>query len=174
MRVLFFSSYFPNLWDGTRGIFNLQQARALSRYCEVQVVAPLQWFPVRLWHGAGPAEDPRFEVVEGLPTWRPRYLLTPGVARDSYALQMAVAALPALARIRKKYPFDVMLATWAFPDVVVGAMAARLWGHPLLGKVHSSDVYVQGSYPLRRRQIRWAMGHAHKVLAVSADLGERL
>jgi glycosyltransferase involved in cell wall biosynthesis len=174
VRILLFSSYFPTHWDPTRGIFNLQQARALSRCCEVQVVAPLQWFPVRVWHGAGPADDPHYEIVEGLPTWRPRYFLTPGVARDSYAVQMGAAMLPFLARIRKKYPFDVMLATWAFPDVVVGAAAASLCNWPLLGKVHSSDVYVQGKYALRRRQIRWAMNRTHRVLAVSQPLGDAL
>lgn len=174
MRLLLFSSYFPTTWDPTRGIFNLQQARALARHCEVRVMAPLQWFPVRLWHGAGPATDPHREVVEGLPTWRPRYFLTPGVGRATYAAQMAAATLPALARVRREYPFDVLLATWAFPDVVVGAMASRLFNVPLLGKVHSSDVYVQGRYPARRRQICWAMRHAHKVLAVSKDLGKSL
>jgi glycosyltransferase involved in cell wall biosynthesis len=97
------------------------------------------------------------------------------MARDSYALQMGAALIPFLTRFRKKhFDFDVMLATWAFPDVVVGAMAAALGKWPLLGKVHSSDIYVQAEYPLRRRQIRWAMNRAHRVLAVSAQLGERL
>lgn len=174
MRLLFFSSYFPNAADPVRGTFNLQQAHALSRHCEVRAVAPVQWFPVRLWHGAGPSAAPLRGEVEGLPTWHPRYVLTPRVARDTYPAQMAAALLPALAAIRREYRFDVLMATWAFPDLVVGAMAARLFGVPLLAKVHGSDINVQTEFPRRRRQIRWALDRAHRVLAVSGALGDRL
>jgi len=168
------SSYFPSTADPVRGTFNLQQAKALGAHCEVAAVAPIQWFPVRLWHGAGPSAAPYAETVEGLRTWHPRYALTPGIARDTYAAQMAAALLPHLARIRREYRFNVLLATWAFPDVVVGALAAQMFDVPLLAKVHGSDINVQSRYPLRRRQIRWAMNRAEKVLAVSGALRERL
>jgi glycosyltransferase involved in cell wall biosynthesis len=174
MKLLFFSGYFPNGVDPVRGTFNLQQALALNRYCEVGVVSPIQWFPVKLWHGAGPSAAPYREEVHGLPAWHPRYVLTPGIARDFYPAQMAAAVLPHLLRVRREFPFDAILATWAFPDVVVGAMASRLLGVPLLAKVHGSDVNVQSQYPLRRRQIRWAMDRAHRVLAVSGALRDRL
>lgn len=174
MRLLLLSNYFPNPTDPIRGTFNLQQARALARLCEVRVAAPVQWSPVRRWHGAGPLRVPPYEVVDGLPTWHPRYVLTPGVARGTYAAQMAAAVLPALARIRREYPFDVLLATWAFPDVVVGAAAAALAGVPLLAKVHGSDINVQTGFPWRARQIRWALNRAHRVLAVSGALRDRL
>ena len=174
MRILVLSSYFPSSVDPVRGTFNLQQFRALAERCEVRVVAPMQWFPVKLWHGAGPTKAPYFEEVQGIPTWHPRYVLTPRIGRDLYSAQMAAALLPHLARIRKEYPFDVLLATWAFPDVVVGAMMAKLCGVPLLAKVHGSDVHVQATYPLRRRQIQWALRSAHRVLAVSGALRERL
>jgi glycosyltransferase involved in cell wall biosynthesis len=174
MKLLFFSGYFPNGADPVRGTFNLQQALALNRYCEVGVVSPIQWFPVKLWHGAGPSAAPYREEVRGLPAWHPRYALTPGIARDLYPAQMAAAVLPHLLRVRREFPFDAILATWAFPDVVVGAMASRLLDVPLLAKVHGSDVNVQSQFPLRRRQIRSAMDRAHRVLAVSGALRERL
>jgi glycosyltransferase involved in cell wall biosynthesis len=174
MKLLLFSGYFPNGVDPVRGTFNLQQARALSRYCEVGVVAPIQWFPVKLWHGAGPSAAPYSETIHGLPTWHPRYVLTPGIARDTYPAQMAAAVLPHLARIRREFRFDAILATWAFPDVVVGSMASKLLGVPLLAKVHGSDVNVQSQFPRRRRQIREAMDRAHRVLAVSGALRDKL
>lgn len=174
MKLLFFSSYFPNSADPVRGTFNLQQARALARRCDLAVTAPIQWFPVKLWHGAGPSAAPYFEYVEELPTWHPRYALTPGIIRDTYPTQMAAAVLPHLARIRREFRFDVLLATWAYPDVVVGALAARMLGVPLLAKVHGSDINIQTQFPLRRPQIRWALRRAEKVLAVSEALRGRL
>jgi glycosyltransferase involved in cell wall biosynthesis len=40
--------------------------------------------------------------------------------------------------------------------------------------VHGSDINVQSQYPLRRKQIRAAMERAHRVLAVSGALRDRL
>ncbi len=174
MRILVLTNHFPGIADLQRGVFNLQQVHALRRRCEVRVAAPMQWFPVRLWHGAEPGKSPAFEEVEGIPTWHPRYFLSPRVGRDSHALQMGACLWPALNRIRREYPFDVLLATWAFPDVVVGAVAAKRWGIPLLAKVHGSDINVQSNYPLRRKQIVWALGQAHRTLAVSDALRRRM
>jgi glycosyltransferase involved in cell wall biosynthesis len=174
VKLLLFSTHFPNGALPIRGVFNLQQARSLARRCEVRVVAPMQWFPVQLGHGAGPELAPLRETWEGLETWHPRYVLTPGVARATFPLQMAAAVLPFVAKLRKDYPFDVILATWAFPDVVVGAALSRIWRVPLLAKVHGSDINVQAGFPARAGQIRWALRRAHRVLAVSGALRERL
>jgi len=174
VRALLFSSYFPNPDNPVRGTFNLQQARALARLCEVRAMAPVQWFPVRLWHGAGPTAVPYREEIEGIPTWHPRYVLTPRILRDTYAAQMGAALLPHLARVRQEYPFDVLLATWAFPEVVVGAVAAKLLNVPLIAKVHGSDINVQATFPARRRQIVWALRQAHRILAVSDALRKRM
>src|SRR5947199_166949 len=83
--------------------------------------------------------------------WRPRFVLSPAVGRDTHAAQMALQLLPHLALIRREYPFDVLLATWAFSEVVAGAIFSRLFGVPLLAKVHGTDVHVQGRFQLRRR-----------------------
>lgn len=174
MKVLLLSHQFPNRLDPQRGIFNLQQMRALSRHCEVQVAAPLAWFPIRLYEGLGPSPLPFRDEVEGLVTWYPRYLVTPGIARDARGLQMASAMVPALARIRREYPFDVLLAFWAYPDAVAGAAAARVLNVPLIAGALGSDVNEQARYPLRRAQVRWALDRAHRIMAVSRSLRERV
>ena len=40
MRLLFVSNLFPNAAEPVRGMFNAQQVAALSKLCEVTVVAP--------------------------------------------------------------------------------------------------------------------------------------
>ena len=174
MKILFFSIFFPNCEQPVLAPWNLQQARALSKYCEVRVVAPLQWFPVELWHGAGPAGAPHREEIEGLTVWHPRYFLTPGILRPTYSAQMGSVMIPYLSRIRREYPFDVILATWACPDVVVGAVASRIWKVPLLAEVLGNDINVLPKNPLIRPQIKWAMDRAHRVLAVSDSLRQGL
>jgi glycosyltransferase involved in cell wall biosynthesis len=174
MKVLLLSRTFPNAVHQQQGLFNLQQAKALSKYCEVRVASPVQWSPLRLSYGPGLALPPRRDVVEGLQAWHPRFALTPRIGRDTHALQFIAQLLPALSRIRREYPFDVLWATWAFPDVVFGAVLSRLWNVPMLAKVHGNDINLHGKFPLRRRQIRWGMSHAYRILAVSDSLRQGL
>src|SRR5438128_1673462 len=147
MKLLFLTNYFPNTREPTRGVFNLQQAQALARRCEVRVVSPVQWSPVYLSHGAGPTPVQRRVIRGALTAEHPPYFLTPGFGRNTHAFQMAAQVLPAIDRIRKDFRFDVLLAVWAFPDVVVGALAARLWKLPLLAEVIGSDINLQARYP---------------------------
>src|SRR5204862_6967242 len=81
-RILVFTSLFPTPLDPLMAAYNLQQVKALSRFCEARVLAPVQWFPVQRWHGAGPGRLPWRTDVEGLTTWHPRFVLTPAIGGD--------------------------------------------------------------------------------------------
>ena len=93
---------------------------------------------------------PPREEIEGLTVWHPRYAVLPKVALWTHAAQMRACLAPALNRIRREYSFDLLFATWAFPDVVAAAGMAARWGVPLAAKVHGTDVLTLTLYPLRR------------------------
>ena len=81
MRLLIITNLFPNALEPNRGLFNLQQFLALSRRCELTVVAPVPWFPRwRLLRGGGAwarfARVPAREAIHGIEVYHPRYLVT--------------------------------------------------------------------------------------------------
>src|SRR5207248_6787905 len=155
--------------------FNLQSFRALAEQCEeLRVVAPVRLMPRRLRCGNPDVRVPAREEIGGLQVWHPRYFLVPRVAVFTQALQMRACLSPALERIRREFPFDLLFATWAFPEVVAGAAMAARWGVPLAAKVHGADVNLFTRYPLRRRQIVRALNQACIVLSVTDALKERL
>src|SRR5262249_17031273 len=165
----------PNLSEPARGMFNLQSFQALAKHCdELRVVAPVRLLPRALRCGDPDVKVPAREEVGGLQVYHPRYALVPKIAVWTHAAQMSLCLGPAMERIRREFPFDVLYATWACPDVVAGAAMAARWGVPLAAKVHGADVNLFTRTTLRRRQILRALNQARLVLSVTEAMKERL
>jgi teichuronic acid biosynthesis glycosyltransferase TuaC len=166
---------FPNATDPHFSPFNRQQFAALGRRCEVDVLASVPWFPgARLfarWSLAGRfAGVPRSESIDGLEVEHPRYLHLPRVGRRA-AGALYAASLSAEVR-RRRGRYDVLLASWAFPDGVAGISLARVLGVPAVVKVHGSDMNVVAKMPDVARSLRRALPRASRVVAVSRPLAD--
>jgi glycosyltransferase involved in cell wall biosynthesis len=77
-------------------------------------------------------------------------------------------------RLRADFPFDAILAAWAYPDAVAAAHLARDWDCPLVTMVLGSDINEAPKHPKLRRQIAWALGRSERVVAVSAALRDKV
>jgi len=169
MNVLVISNLFPLPWDPGRGLFNAQQLRLLAQRHQVHVVVPVAW---RDWwrhrRAAGGSHDYQGITVTPVP-----YFYIPGFWRASYATSMWLSLCLSLHRFRR-WPADVMLATWLYPDAVAAVRLARSLKLPVLIKAHGSDVNVQCQVPSRRRQVVAAAGSSHAVITVSRDLADQL
>jgi glycosyltransferase involved in cell wall biosynthesis len=176
MRVLVMTKIFPNAAEPLSAPFNRQQIAALGRRCEVEVLAPIPWFPgARLfsrWSSAGRLGDvPRADRIDGLEVEHPR---TPYLPRFGHALSAALygaSMYPALRKRRGR--FDVLLGTWAYPDGVAAVALGRALGVPTVVKLHGSDMDVLSKRPSLRRQLAWALPQAARVVAVSRALGDQ-
>jgi glycosyltransferase involved in cell wall biosynthesis len=176
MRVLVMTKIFPNAAEPLSAPFNRQQIAALGRRCEVEVLAPIPWFPgARLfsrWSAAGRlGAVPRTDRIDGLEVVHPR---TPYLPRFGHALSAALygaALYPAVRRRRRR--FDVLLGTWAYPDGVAAVTLGRALGIPTVVKLHGSDMDVLSKRPVLRRQLAWALPRAARVVAVSRALGQQ-
>ncbi|HXU06924.1 MAG TPA: glycosyltransferase family 4 protein [Polyangia bacterium] len=167
---------FPNAAEPLSAPFNRQQIAALGRRCEVEVLAPIPWFPgARLfsrWSAAGRLGDvPRQDRIDGLDVQHPR---TPYLPRFGHALSAALygaALYPAIRQRRGR--FDVLLGTWAYPDGVAAVALGRALGVPTVVKLHGSDMDVLSKRPALRQQLAWALPKAARVVAVSRALADQ-
>jgi glycosyltransferase involved in cell wall biosynthesis len=171
MRVLAVTNLFPNAQQPNRGVFNRQQFEALSRHCDLRVVAPLPWQP---WSHGLARPCPYREEWDGISTLHPLYFYTPWVGRAAYAMWLSLSLRPVLHRIAAEQRPDVLLATWAYPDVVATAWVARRARLPFVARVHGSDINVLTEATAVRAQIRWALRRAACVFAVSHPMRQRL
>ena len=121
MKILIITNLFPNQWQPEKGIFNKQQFLHLSRLCELRVVAPLPWIP-RLPTLNQVAQE---EIIEGIKTYHPRYFLTPKIGRSFYGYFFYLGIHNMIERIYNEFNFDVILATWAYPDAYAASLISQ-------------------------------------------------
>lgn len=177
MRVLAVTKIFPNAAAPLDAAHIRQQCAALSRHCDVTVMATIPWFPGAAWlshHSVAGrmASAPAEEIIEGLSVSHPRFLYFPKMA---LVLQGPLyAASVARAMHRRRHTFDVILATWAHPDAVAATMLGRALNKPVVAQVIGSDINVLSRRMGARIPMQLALPHADRMIAVSRQLADGL
>jgi glycosyltransferase involved in cell wall biosynthesis len=157
MRLLFVSNLFPNAAEPTRGMHNAQQVAALSKQCDIKVVAPMHHpVPNETWHGIAVAH-PRFRHV-------------PLLSRPLNGWLFAQAIAPDVVDEN----FDVALVNWAYPDAYGVMLLAQNRSFPFATTVQGSDVNVFFQNRTRKRQILRALRASRAVFCRSEALREKL
>ncbi|MBX3013167.1 MAG: glycosyltransferase [Caldilineaceae bacterium] len=92
--------------------------------------------------------------------------------RASYWLgpAMMAAGIAKVTQEARRLRPDILHAHWLLPNGLIGAVASRLLGIPLVISVPGSDAQVANANPLFRGMARFAMRQAKLMTANSADL----
>ena len=171
MRVLVLSSRFPSHSRPTYGVFVRERIRHVARHCELQVVAPVPWFPLNArFRGAALAATPRREVQDGLTVEYPRFVCLPGLGKATDGWLYALSLAPALRRLQQRFPFDLIDAHFTYPDGVGAAILGRTLGVPVVVTVRGTHDVRHAGFAGRRGQIRRALHDATRVIVVSEAL----
>jgi len=165
VKILILTNLFPTPWDPRRGTFNRQQFQRLGQRHRVDVLTAVDFRERR---------GPRVATgVSGLGEDCFTFYHPPGIGRFLNALCFFACVMWQRGRALRAARYDVLLASWAFPDAVAGGWVARRLGIPYVVKVHGSDLNVQAASRLRRMQIGPALREADAVVAVSDALATR-
>src|SRR5437870_3454766 len=109
MRVLTFTSLFPNRVDPAHGIFIYQRMSHFSRRPgnEVIAVAPVPfcpgWLPSTKWRSF--SQIPQREQIGDLTVYHPRYLLIPKVSMLLHSCLMFMGAIKLVRRLHRQNTF---------------------------------------------------------------------
>jgi teichuronic acid biosynthesis glycosyltransferase TuaC len=177
MRVLVLTKIFPNGLEPLAAPFNRQQVAALAERCDVEVVAPVPWFPGarlfgrRLRAGRLATLPPRGEVG-GISTYHPKGLYLPLVG-IKVAVPLLSWSLASFARSHRGR-CDVVLGTWLYPDACAAIHLAEALGVPAVVKAHGSDANGLGRRPDVRRVLGRFLPRAAAALAPSRALSAKL
>jgi glycosyltransferase involved in cell wall biosynthesis len=174
MRVLAITKIFPNSIEPLSAPFNRQQFAELAKLCDLEVLEAIPWVPGarRLKvpaRAAALASLPALEVVAGIPTRYMRQLYVPRIGLP-VAVPLYLASLAPYRRMARA--FDVVLATWAYPDGCAATLFARSLGRPCVVKVHGTDVNVVAQRASARAVLRRVLPRADAVVAVSRALAK--
>jgi Glycosyltransferase len=163
VKILVLTNLFPTPWDPRRGTFNRQQFERLGERHEVDVLTAVD-FRERMAGAQGQVHVPNVRR-DHVTFYHP-----PGIGRFLNALCYVCCVMWQRGRELRRARYNVILASWAYPDAAAAAWIAQLLGVPYIVKVHGSDLNVQAASRLRRPQIRHALRGAGAVLAVSKAL----
>jgi hypothetical protein len=172
LHVLMLSTLFPDISRPNFGVFVERQARELAgrKNMQVTVIAPSGMPPWPLSLAAPYRERkhvPREEHWRTLNVYRPRFLIIPKLSGRYNVPLMARAILPLVRRLHREDPFDVIDASFFYPDGPVTARLARELGIPFSIKARGADIHMWGRDPATRPQVMKAADEASGLLAVS-------
>lgn len=180
LKVLTFTSLYPNAAQSRHGIFTEHRLHSLLATGEVEarVVAPVPWVPGFLRESAQfgvydrvPGSDRR----GGIDILYPRYPTLPKIGMTLAPFLLATAMLrPLRMLIRGGFDFDVLDAFYLYPDGVAAALLGLILGKPVVVTAFGTDVNVLPDYTLPRAMIRWAARRASAVTTVSQALKDKL
>ncbi|MEG3179535.1 glycosyltransferase [Sphingomonas sp. LT1P40] len=172
LRVLTLSSLFPDTSRPNFGVFVERQTLGLAAHPDVQlrVVAPLGLPPWPLRgsrHYAALAALPPLENWKGVETWRPRFLNIPGTGGRFHVAMLVRRLIPLLTRIAQDFAFDVIDASFFFPDGPAAVALGRHFGVPVSIKARGADIHHWGRAPATAGQVAAAGRAADGLLCVS-------
>jgi teichuronic acid biosynthesis glycosyltransferase TuaC len=180
MKVLTFTSLYPNALQPRHGVFIEHRVRqlALSGQASVRVIAPVPWLPAAwsvLGRHAVLARVARREVRDGIDVRHPRFLAIPKLTSWFNPVTMALGALPEIRRLREEGgDFDLIDAHFLFPDAAAAALLGMWLGKPVIATARGTDANVFPGYRVPRAWIKWLARHVAALITVSASLREAL
>lgn len=178
MRVLSFTTLFPNSFDPSHAIFVYQRLAHLARRPgnDVKVVAPIPYFPSSLSVGRYQAlrRVPQNEQFEELSVWHPRYFLVPGVSMPLHGALMFLGSLRLVRRLHRETRFDCIDAHYIYPDGFAAVLLGKLLGLPVIVSARGSDINLFPSFRSIRPMIRWTLRESAGIISVSEALKQAM
>jgi teichuronic acid biosynthesis glycosyltransferase TuaC len=171
LRILTLSSLFPDATRPNFGVFVERQTLGLAALPEVAVtvVAPIGVPPLSLTRWLRPAllDVPVRERWKGLDVHRPRFTAVPATGGRWHARLLERALVPVLDAIKADAGFDVIDASFFFPDGPAAVALGRRYGVPVSIKARGADIHYWGRAAATGRQVIAAGQAADGLLAVS-------
>ncbi|WP_022681463.1 glycosyltransferase [Sphingobium bisphenolivorans] len=175
LNVLMLSTLFPDMSRPNFGVFVERQARELASRegVRVTVVAPLgvpPWPLSATKRYAALRALPRKERWQDLTVYRPTFPIIPKFGGRLNVGSMTRAILPLVRQLHQQQPFDVIDASFFFPDGPVAQRLSRALGIPYSVKARGADIHYWGARNDTRKMVKRAADDAVGLLAVSGAM----
>ncbi|MBX3593251.1 glycosyltransferase [Sphingomonas sp.] len=175
LRVLTLSSLYPDASRPNFGVFVERQTCGLAAHPDVdlRLVAPIglpPWPLARAGRYAALSALPLHEVWKGVEVLRPRFVNLPGTGGRFHAAMLTHRLHPLLARLRRDFPFDVIDASFFYPDGPAATALGRAFDVPVSIKARGADIHHWGHAPATAAKVRAAGCAADGLLAVSESM----
>jgi teichuronic acid biosynthesis glycosyltransferase TuaC len=177
-NVLALSFLFPNRAQRGYGVFVLNRLKAVQQFCNLRVIAPVQWYPLigHLQGARGTSGIPAREQIEGVDVFHPHFAVVPRYMKWFDGLSYWWAARGVMTRLRRRDAFDVDLIDvhWTYPDIVAGYLLARRSGKKFIVTVRGHEALYDEEVSVRRWLVALLLRRADFVVTLSAELRDKV
>lgn len=172
-RIVVFSSLFPSAVAPTAGVFIRERMFRVAKRLPLAVVAPQAWSPVdwviRLFRKGFRRPAATYELMDGIPVYRPRVLSVPGILKRWDGWLMARGSRRVMRRVCSEFHPTLLDAHFLYPDGYAASLLASEFSLPLTITLRGSkDLGLLGTD--REPMLRAAMDRAKHLFAVSDAL----
>ncbi len=176
MKILTFTSLFPNSQHPNHGIFLQHRTKALMK-CghDIRVVAPIPYFPklqylkiFPYWHSF--TKIPEKENIDGLLTYHPIYFNPPKIGMTFYGLWMYHAVVSLVENIYKEFPFEIIDAHYLYPDGLAAVWLAKKFKVPIVLSARGTDAHKFPKLWTIRPWIKYILKNCQHFISVSENL----
>ncbi len=173
LRIVVFSSLFPNAAAPNAGSFIRERMFRVARRVPVVVVAPMAWSPldwlVRRFRPGFRPPAARYETMDGIDVFRPRYLSLPGILKGADGASMALGSYRTVRRLQEGFRPTLIDAHFVYPDGYAATRIGRRLRLPVAISIRGSkDQSLVGTG--RETTLRRALAAAQGLIAVSEQL----
>jgi len=166
LRVLVFTSVFPNPKQPLHGTFVFERIRHLADLADVEVLVPVPWYRTLRPDVAGATAANRLAVTHV------RFWYPPKVLHFARGALMAMSAARNVRRLHRKFDFDLIDAHFAYPDGFAAVLLGRWLHRPVCITLRGTEI-PQSRTRIGRWLCDWAINRADRVIAVAEILAER-
>ncbi|HZU44585.1 MAG TPA: glycosyltransferase family 4 protein [Terriglobales bacterium] len=177
MRVLTYTSLFPNNLQPAHGVFIYQRMSHFARRGnEVTVVAPVPYFPSWLpgakWNVY--ANVPRKEQIGNLTVYHPRYPLIPKISMPLHGLFMFLGSYGTVRRLCREMQFDGIDAHYVYPDGLAAVLLGKIFNLPVILSARGTDMNLFPKFRTIRPMIRWTLQRVAGAIGVCTPLQDAM
>ncbi|MFA6320563.1 MAG: glycosyltransferase [Candidatus Omnitrophota bacterium] len=172
MKVLVYTTLFPNSKMPNHGVFVKARILQLAKLCDIRVVAPVPYFPhiniSKKWYAF--SQVPAEEVIDGLKVYHPRYFITPKIFRSLYGVFMFISTINFVKKIKKDFNFDLIDAHFVYPDGLAAVMTGKCLGTKVMVTARGTDINWYTKFRMIRPLVRYVLKNAAHIVSVSSYL----
>ncbi|MFQ5646799.1 MAG: glycosyltransferase family 4 protein [bacterium] len=174
MKVLVISSMFPNNVQPVYGVFVKNRMAEVGKSCELKVVSPVPSTPLVGWmkRYAYRSKVAGHLNIDGLEVYYPRHFSIPKFFKPLDGLFFFFSLYLFAKRLKKVFDFDLIDAHLAYPDGFAAVLLGRLFKVPVTVTLRGHDIFDLPRYPVRGRQVKFALKQAARVFSVARSLKE--
>ena len=176
MKVLTYTTLFPNNVFPNHGVFIKERMRFFAQRNELKVVAPVPYFPgINIntrWYKYSKIK--KFEIIEDIPVWHPRYFITPRIGMSLYGDYLYWSTKKIVAKILSSYTFEAIDAHYIYPDGYAALKIAKEFNKPIILSARGTDINLYSEFPIIKKKLLFTMQSADRIIAVSQSLKDRI